>query len=134
MTKQENVNLLFSILSGLPDKEDSKKWLQNEKEKVKSLYDIIKNVFEVEGKQAKKIREFAISNNFFGTMLERLHLISKEPKREKVLMEEEQQVLEIPTMAKKSSEEEYKKEIKKKKGVGYGTDNSSNTKWDITGH
>lgn len=35
---------------------------------------------------------------------------------------------------KKNSEEEYKQEIKKKKGIGYGTDNSSNQKWDITGH
>jgi hypothetical protein len=28
MTKQSNVGLLFDLLLGLPDKQDSKKWLQ----------------------------------------------------------------------------------------------------------
>jgi hypothetical protein len=28
MNKQDNVQLLFDILSGLPDKEDSKKWIE----------------------------------------------------------------------------------------------------------
>ncbi len=45
MNKQENVQLLFDILSGLPDKEDSKKWIDLEKTSVKFLYNIIKNVF-----------------------------------------------------------------------------------------
>jgi hypothetical protein len=40
----------------------------------------------------------------------------------------------MPNLAKKSSEEEYKLQVKKKKGIGYGTDSSSNQKWDITGH
>ena len=41
----------------------------------------------------------------------------------------------MPKLAKKDSEEEYKKQLlKKKKGIGYGTDSSSNQKWDITGH
>lgn len=49
MTKQSNVQLLFDLLSGLPDKEDPKKWTEEEKKAVRFLYDIIKNVFEVEG-------------------------------------------------------------------------------------
>lgn len=52
MNKQENVQLLFDILSGLPNKEDSKKWTELEKTSVKFLYNIIKDVFEVEGTKA----------------------------------------------------------------------------------
>lgn len=37
-------------------------------------------------------------------------------------------------LTKKTSEEEYKKQIKKKKGIGYGNDSSTNQKWDIAGH
>jgi hypothetical protein len=32
-----------------------------------------------------------------------------------------------------ASEEDYKLKVVKKKGIGYGTDSSSNQKWDITG-
>lgn len=40
----------------------------------------------------------------------------------------------MPTLQKKDSEEQYKKGLnKKKKGIGYGTDQSSNQKWDLTG-
>jgi hypothetical protein len=47
MTKQSNVSLLFDLLLGLPDKQDSKKWQQREKESVRELYSIIKDVFAV---------------------------------------------------------------------------------------
>lgn len=83
MTKQSNVQLLFDLLSGLPDKEDPKKWTEEEKKAVRFLYDIIKNVFEVEGEQAIIIRNYAIQSGFYQTMLERLHLVTKEPKRYK---------------------------------------------------
>ena len=43
MAKQDNVQLLFDLLSGLPDKEDNKKWIEKEKKSVGFLYDIIKN-------------------------------------------------------------------------------------------
>jgi hypothetical protein len=89
MTKQTNVQLLFDLLSGLPDKEDSKKWTEEEKKSVKFLYDIIKNVFEVEGEQAIIVRNYAIKSGFYQTMLERLHLVTKEPKRQKIDDEEE---------------------------------------------
>lgn len=88
MAKQENVQLLFDLLSGLPDKEESKKWVEQEKTSVKFLYDIIKNVFEVEGEQAITIRKYAINSGFYETMLERLHLVTKEPKRFKQEEEE----------------------------------------------
>ncbi len=47
VTKQANINLLFDLLIGLPDKQDSKKWLQKEKESVKELYAIVKDVSAV---------------------------------------------------------------------------------------
>ena len=84
MNKQDNVQLLFDILSGLPDKEDSKKWIELEKSSVKFLYGIVKDVFEVEGSKALVIRKYAVDKGFYKTMLDRLHLASKEPKRYKV--------------------------------------------------
>ena len=126
------MNLLFDLLFGLPDKQDSKKWLQKEKESVKELYAIIKDVFAVEGQQALTVRNYALKSGFFSTMLNRLHLITKEPKREKVEeIKEDEEVL--PSLEKKESEEEFKNKLQKRKGVGYGTDSSSNQKWDVTG-
>lgn len=49
MTKETNVKLLFDLLLGLPDKQDSKIWLEQEKVSVKELYSIIKDVFSVSG-------------------------------------------------------------------------------------
>lgn len=60
MNKQDNVQLLFDILSGLPDREDSKKWIELEKTSVKFLYNVIKDVFEVEGSKALEIRNYAV--------------------------------------------------------------------------
>lgn len=77
MNKSENVELLFNLLSGLPDKEDNKKWLGEEKKSVRFLYDIIKNVFEVEGEQAITVRKYAVDSGFYETMLERLHIVTK---------------------------------------------------------
>ncbi len=77
INKKDNVQLLFNILSGLPDKEDSKKWIDIEKDSVKFLYDIVKDVFEVKGSKALEIRKFAVENGFYKTMLDRLHLVSK---------------------------------------------------------
>jgi hypothetical protein len=88
MTRQTNVSLLFDLLFGLPDKQDGKKWSQREKESVRELYTIIKDVFAVEGQQAQVVRSYALTSGFYATMLNRLHLITKEPRREK--MEEEQ--------------------------------------------
>lgn len=137
MGKQENVELLFNLLLGLPDREDSAKWLDREKKSVKFLYDIIKNVFEVEGDQAVEIRNYAVESEFYQTMLERLHIISKETKRSRA-EEEQPEPYEDPEveldLVKKASEDEYKKEIKKKRGIGYGNDSSTNQKWDITSH
>lgn len=77
MNKSENVELLFNLLSGLPDKEDNKKWLDEEKKSARFLYDIIKNVFEVEGEQAILVRKYAVESGFYETMLERLHIVTK---------------------------------------------------------
>ena len=78
------MTLLFDLLLSLPDKQDNKKWLQKEKESVKELYMIIKDVFAVSGEQSKKVREYAVKSGFYSTMLDRLHMITKEPKRVKV--------------------------------------------------
>ena len=48
------------------------------------MYSIIKDVFAVSGEQAIKVREYAIKSGFYSTMLDRLHIITKEPKRFKV--------------------------------------------------
>lgn len=132
MTRQSNVSLLFDLLFGLPDKQDSKKWMLKEKESVKELYGIIKDVFAVEGQQAITVRSYALNSGFYSTMLNRLHLITKEPKREKVeeIKEEEEA---LPSLEKKESEEEFKNKLQKRKGVGYGNDSSTNQKWDVTG-
>lgn len=132
MTRQSNVSLLFDLLFGLPDKQDSKKWVLKEKESVKELYGIIKDVFAVEGQQAITVRSYALNSGFYSTMLNRLHLITKEPKREKVeeIKEEEEA---LPSLEKKESEEEFKNKLQKRKGVGYGNDSSTNQKWDVTG-
>lgn len=40
----------------------------------------------------------------------------------------------MPGIARLSSEDEHQANLlKKKKGIGYGTDSSTNQKWDITG-
>lgn len=69
INKQSNVALLFDLLLSLPDKQDSKKWLQKEKESVKELYTIIKDVFTVKGEQAQIVREYALKSGFYSTML-----------------------------------------------------------------
>jgi hypothetical protein len=80
---------------------------------------------------SSKIREFAMKNKFFETMLERLHIITKEPKR--ALGAEEEIPEELPNLQinRQTSEDDTKRKKLKKKGIGYGTDNSSNQKWDV---
>lgn len=39
----------------------------------------------------------------------------------------------LPTIQKKNSEDDYAARLKKRTGVGYGTDSSTNQKWDVTG-
>lgn len=67
-------------------------------------------------------------------MLNRLHLITKEPRREKVEEEPAQEEVIAPSsLPKKVSEDEFKNKLTKRKGVGYGTDSSTNQKWDVSG-
>jgi hypothetical protein len=100
---------------------------------VRELYGIIKDVFAVEGQQAQVVRSYALKSGFYATMLNRLHLITKEPRRER--MEEEAQEEEVaPTsLERKETEEDFKNKLTKRKGVGYGTDSSTNQKWDVSG-
>ncbi len=50
---------------------------------MKELYTIIKDVFAVKGEQATVVRQYALKSGFYSTMLDRLYLITKEPKRVK---------------------------------------------------
>ena len=59
-------------------------------------------------------------------------MITKQPKRYKVEEVKEEEEVDMPMLAKKSSEDEYKMKVEKKHGVGYGTDSSTNQKWDVT--
>ena len=51
------------------------------------------------------MREYAIKSGFYGTMLERLHMITKEPKRVKVVDIPEEEELLVPTLENKASED-----------------------------
>jgi len=60
----------------------------------------------VEGQQAITVRNYALQSGFYSTMLDRLHLITKEPKRQKVEQPEvEEEELVVATLEKKESEE-----------------------------
>lgn len=64
---------------GLPDKQDTKKWEEEETQATKNLYKNLSEILNLDNSIA--IREKAIKNKFISTILERLHIISKEPKR-----------------------------------------------------
>lgn len=60
----------------------------------------------MEGQQAITVRNYALQSGFYSTMLDRLHLITKEPKRQKVEQPKvEEEELVVATLEKKESEE-----------------------------
>lgn len=60
-------------------------------------------------------------------------MITKEPKRFKVAEDKIEEDVVLPSLEKKPSEDDFKSRLQKRQGVGYGTDSSSNQKWDVTG-
>ena len=140
---KECVELLFQILAGVPDEEvvknlkgvalkESKKWEEEENKAVKFSYQILADVFRVDNDS--KIRDFALENQFIERILDRLKIISKEEGRKYVANIEKENVVseKIDELEKKPKEEDYKKKIVKKKGVGYASDNTGqNQKWNI---
>lgn len=76
--------------------------------------------------KTSEFRDYALKHDFFFTIVERLRLLTGMFKREykdKVEKDDEQ------ISPSKKKEDDGTKEVKKKKGVGYGNDGSSNTKW-----
>lgn len=123
-------------MAGLPDVDETNKdqkkgeidWDKEEQKAVKYSYEILGDVFKDE--HDHKIRQFAYENNFIHSILERMAIVSKEKVREYV--DEEEEVKEEIVLKKKVSNDDGKKEIRKKKGLGYGSDQTGdNKKWDV---
>lgn len=73
-----------------------------------------------------ELREYAIKHKFITTILDRLHIISKETKRTFDANYKEE---EVKVKVEKEKEKEENKLVKKK-GTGYGSGNdNSTTKW-----
>lgn len=74
-----------------------------------------------------EFRNYALKNDFMSTILDRLRILTGIFKRKY----EAEVVEEVNTSSpsKKDVDDDGTKKIKKKKGVGYGNDTNSNTKW-----
>ena len=92
-------------------------------------YQILSEVFRVDNDS--KIRDFALEKNLIERVLDRIALTSKEEKRkwvDEIAPEKE----EPAKMEMKPKEDDVKKKIVKKKGVGYASDNTGqNQKWNV---
>ena len=75
-----------------------------------------------------EFRQYSIENCFITTVLDRLQLLSKEEKR-KFVKDFQEKPESGSAVAAKPEDDDASKKIKKKKGVGYGTESSGNTKW-----
>lgn len=125
MKEKQTVDMLLNLLVGLPDREDVKKWQDMESKSIKQLYKIVAEVLLLD--RSLEFRQYSITNKFITTVLDRLHLLSKEEKRQYVKdFKEKEEGGPSPT---KADDDEVTKKRQKKKGVGYGNDSSSNPKW-----
>lgn len=85
---------------------------------------IISEILSVD--KTTEFREYAMKHDFFNTILERLRILTGQFKREyKENVPKEEEVI----SPSKKNQDDGTKEVKKKKGVGYGNDGSSNTTW-----
>ena len=142
LKNKECIELLFQILAGIPDEEKdpkyAKKWEEEELKAVRSSYQILADVFAVDNDV--KLREFAIQQNFFSRILDRISLISKESKRRWVddIKKEDEEGSDKGSPDKSGAkkvetEEDYKKKAVKKKGIGYASDNTGqNQRWNVS--
>jgi hypothetical protein len=79
-----------------------------------------------------KIRDFALEKNLIERVLDRIALTSKEEKRKWVEEIEPEKEDTTSKMEIKPKEDDVKKKIVKKKGVGYASDNTGqNQKWNV---
>jgi len=144
MKSKACMDLLFQVIVGAPDTDKTtdaknpKKWEEEEQKAVRLAYQILANVFSVN--TDAKLREFAIQKNFFTRILDRIAIISKESRRKWVEDQETQQaedaspeLKEKDDSDKRLDEEDYKKKVVKKKGVGYASDNTGqNQRWNVS--
>ena len=134
LKNRQCIDLLFQILAGLPDDSANSattNWEEEEQKAVKFSYQILAEVFRVDSNV--KIREIAIEKQFLVRVLERIETVSKEFKRKWTDKIEEEEASPTVSPATKGSgeEEDGRKKIKKKKGVGYASDSlGQNQVWD----
>lgn len=149
MKNKECIDLLFQILAGTPDMEDveqakpldgkkpgdkgpaqaDRKWEEQEHKAVRFSYQVLSDVFRVDNDA--KIRDFALENQLIERILDRIGIISKEQKRKwaaEVEVEsggdEERKKDTAAELKTNQKQEDYKKKIVKKKGVGYASDHT----------
>ena len=147
MKNKECIELLFNLLTGLPDEDSkanraqnaaagSRRWDEEESKALKHSLQILADVFRVDNDA--QIREFALDKGFVDRILERVGTVSKEERRRWVeeLKEEKEEVKEQPPpepVEKKEEDEDLKKKIVKKKGVGYASENTGqNARWNTS--
>ena len=89
------MELLFELLAGLPDKNAEKKYEDLESGAVKFIYDTLSEVFRSSNNES--IRVLAVERELISKILDRIGLVSKEVKRKRndVVEEEEEEV--VPT-------------------------------------
>lgn len=148
MKNKDCLELLFKLLQAEPDikedpkivdktklSEESKHWDEEEVKAVKYCYDIFSQLCEQILADSSKIdKSFELETLLIQTMISRIGLISKENGRKWVEeIEEEEKKDQLPELKKKdSSKDDGKKKIEKKKGVGYGSDQTGNNQqWNI---
>lgn len=97
-----------------------------ENKSIRQLYKIVADVLLLD--RSLEFRQYSIENKFITTILDRLQLLSKEEKRRFVKDFQEKEE-EGSAQAIKGDDDDGSKKIKRKKGVGYGTESSGNSKW-----
>ncbi|CAD8118277.1 unnamed protein product [Paramecium sonneborni] len=132
LKNKKSMELLFQLLAGTPDQpnSDQKAWKEKEIEAVKFIYDTLSDVFKTHNNQ--EIRIIAINDNLIQKILDKIAIVSKEKKRvyQAIIAEEpEQQQQQQQNQAQ--SDKGVDRKLKKKQGVGYGSDQTGqNQKWN----
>ena len=129
---QKCFNIIFNLLCGIYDNDSSVQDIGIEASKY--ILEILDNSF-AENK-SNKLRQIAIDNGIFKSILEKLESLTHEKPRkyEPKTEEEEKEEEEKEKEKEKEREEKMKNENKNKKtkGVGYGSDKTGDNKsWDI---
>lgn len=70
----ETFDLLFKLLSGLPDTEQDKKWDELEAKSSQKLLKIVSDILSMD--KTTEFREYAIKHDFFKTILGRVKILT----------------------------------------------------------